>query len=55
MGSRIAGELEELCEYNECWKILESNFKISRQGKKFNRTCDEVMEGKPKTIKSLKA
>jgi hypothetical protein len=55
MGSRIAGELEEPCEQNECWKILESNFKTSAQGEELNRTCDEVMEGEPKTIAGLKA
>jgi hypothetical protein len=54
-GSRIAGEVEELCEWNEIWKFIESSFKISTQGKRFNRTCDELMEGRPKTVIKLKA
>jgi hypothetical protein len=47
--------MEELCEYNECWKIPKSNFKISTQGETIDRASNEEMEGKLKTVTGLKA
>jgi hypothetical protein len=47
--------LEKPCEKNECWKIPESNFKISTQREKISRAANEEVEGKFKTVTGLKA